>query len=212
MQVLKDIAEAVQEGNAPKTKALVQEALAQGIKAWDVLNQGMMPALHVLGNQLKDGTVSLPEVMIAVGAVKAGLAILQPGLLQRKVEGRGVVIIGTVSGDVHSLGKDLVVMMLEGNGFQVINLGTDVAPARFVEAAQQYRPDIVALSGLLTSSRIAMRETIAALDAAGLRKRIRIMVGGGAVDALTAQDIGADAYGEDAAVAPEIAFKLLTRV
>lgn len=206
--ILASIAKQVEDGNAPRTKALVEEALAGGRDAWDILHRGIMPALRVLGEGLKDGCVSLAEVMISVGAVKAGLGVLEPLMIRNIPAGKGVVIIGTVFGDVHSLGKDLVITMLKGSGFRVIDLGADVAPARFIESVTKHQARIVALSGLLTSSRLAMRETIAALKDAELRERISIVVGGGAVDRQSARAIGADAYGEDAAAAPDLILSL----
>jgi 5-methyltetrahydrofolate--homocysteine methyltransferase len=209
MLILTKIVESVENGNAPETKRLVEDALAKEIAPWAILNDGMVPALNILGEQLKDYTISLPEVMISVGAVRAGLEILKPVLVQTTEEQKGVAIIGTVQGDVHSLGKDLVIMMLEGNGFEVIDLGTDVSPARYIEAIQGHKADLVALSGLLTTSRLAMQDAIRAFEKAGLRKEIAVLVGGSSVDAQSAKAIGADAYGDEASVAPEIAFRLL---
>lgn len=208
-RVLALIAKFVEEGNAPRTKALVEEALAGGHGAWDILNQAIMPALRVLGDGLKDGCVSLAEVMISVGAVKAGLSVLEPLMIRKIPTGKGRVIIGTVLGDVHSLGKDLVITMLKGSGFQVVDLGADVAPARFIESVTKHQAEFVALSGLLTSSRLAMRDTIAALNQAGIREHISIIVGGGAVDRQSARAIGADAYGEDAVAAPDLILSLV---
>jgi 5-methyltetrahydrofolate--homocysteine methyltransferase len=150
--------------------------------------------------------------MISVGAVRAGLSLLKPLLVEKAPKGRGVVVIGTVAGDVHSLGKDLVVMMLEGSGFQVVDIGADVHPRRFMEAVVTHKADIVALSGLLTISRLAMRETIGVLEESGLRDKLFVIVGGGAVNSHSAEALGADAYGEDASVAPEIVLKLLKEV
>jgi len=208
--VLAGIAEQVEKGNAPRTKALVEEALAGGCEAWDVLNGGIMPALRILGDGLKDGAVSLAEVMISVGAVKAGLSVLEPLLVRSTATGRdAVVVIGTVLGDVHSLGKDLVVTLLKASGFRVVDLGADVSPSRFVESVTKHQAQIVAMSGLLTSSRLTMRDTIAALKNAGLRQQLGVVVGGGAVDRQTAQEMGADAYGEDAAGASDLILRLV---
>ena len=207
--ILGEIGKYVEEGNAPRTKALVEQALASGREAWDILNRGIMPALRVLGDGLKDGCVSLAEVMISVGAVKAGLSVLEPLMIRNIPAGKGIVIIGTVFGDVHSLGKDLVITMLKGSGFRVVDLGADVPPSRFIESIAKHQAEIVALSGLLTSSRLAMRDTIAALKEAGLRERISIIAGGGAVDRQAARAIGADAYGEDAAAAPDLILSLV---
>jgi 5-methyltetrahydrofolate--homocysteine methyltransferase len=211
LDLLAGVAASVEQGNAPKTKSLVQQSLSKGVGPWDVLNEGIMPALRTIGEQLKDGTISLPEVMISVGAVKAALSILGPLLVDKSASGRGVVVIGTVAGDVHSLGKELVAMMLEGSGFTVIDLGFDVDASRFVETAVARKARIVALSGLLTTSRLSMRETIEAFESAGLRGNVSIIVGGGAVDRQTALGLGADAYGEDASVVSDIALGLLSR-
>lgn len=207
--ILASIAKHVEEGNAPRTKALVEEAIASGLEAWDILNQGIMPALRFLGEGLKDGCISLAEVMISVGAVKAGLSVLEPLMIRNIPSGKGIVIIGTVLGDVHSLGKDLVITMLKGSGFRVVDLGADVAPSRFIESVTKHQAEIVALSGLLTSSRLAMRDTISAFKDAGLREQVSIIVGGGAVDRQSARAIGSDAYGEDAAAAPDLILSLL---
>lgn len=210
-QILSALGGFVEEGNAPRARAAVEEALGAGLPAWDILNRGIMPALRLLGEGLKDGSISLAEVMISVGAVKAGLGLLEPLLVRTMPAGQGVVVIGTVIGDVHSLGKDLVVTMLRGAGFQVVDLGADVSAARFVEAATRHGANIVAMSGLLTSSRLAMRDIIAALEKAGLRRKLAVLVGGGAVDRQNASAIGADAYGEDAGVAVDLAVGLLAR-
>lgn len=209
MLILDQIAQSVITGNAPKTKELVQHALNQDINPWTILNEGMVSALNSLGEQLKDCTISLPEVMISVGAVRAGLSILKPLLVQRTEKQKGVAIIGTVQGDVHSLGKDFVILMLEGNGFEVVDLGTDVPPSRYIEAIRKQKANILVMSGLLTTSRLAMQETVRAFEKAGLRKQIVILVGGSCVDAQSAKALGADAYGREASVAPEIALKLL---
>ena len=188
---------------------MIREELSKGTGPWKILDEGIMTAMRVVGEQLKDGTIALPEVMICVGAVKAGLSLLEPLLVEKSPRGRGVVVIGTVLGDVHSLGKELVAMMFEGSGFHVVDLGTDVDPRHFVRAAQGHGADIVAMSGLLTTSRMAMREAIQAFERAGVRDKVSILVGGGAVDRETARSIGADAYGEDASLVADIALNLL---
>jgi 5-methyltetrahydrofolate--homocysteine methyltransferase len=212
MSLFSEITHHVEQGNAPKTKAAIQEALADGAGPWEILNGGIMAGLRVVGDQLRDGVIALPEVMVSVGAVKAGLSLLEPLIVEKSPRGRGVVVIGTVAGDVHSLGKELVALMLEGSGFQVLDLGADVPPRRFVEAAERHGADVVAMSGLLTTSRLTMRETIQALELAGLRERLSILVGGGAVDRETAKSMGADAYGEDASVASDVVLRLLNLV
>jgi methanogenic corrinoid protein MtbC1 len=211
MTTLDHIGKTVKDGNAAETKRLVGAALEQGVGPWSILNEGMVPALNSLGEKLKDGTIGLPEVMISVGALRAGLTILKPLLIPSVREMRGVILIGTVEGDVHSLGKDLVVMMLEGNGYHVIDLGTDVPVRRFVEAAAEHKPDVLAMSGLLTSSRLVMKGVIAKLEKSGLRKGVSILVGGGCVDAQTAEAMGADAYEAEASAAPRSVAALLKK-
>ncbi len=211
MPILEEISGAVQTGNAPKTKSLVEKGLGQGLEPWSILNDGMAPALDILGEQLRDYTISLPEIMISVGAVRAGLSILKPLLINDMKTLKGVVIMGTVQGDVHSLGKDIVIMMLEGNGFHVVDLGADVPPSHFVEACLEHKANIVAMSGLITISKLIMGNIIRAFENAGMREQISIMVGGGSVDALSARAMGADAYGEDASIAPQIALKVLKK-
>jgi 5-methyltetrahydrofolate--homocysteine methyltransferase len=211
MNILEQIGKTVKDGNPAATKRLVGEALSQGVGPWSILNEGMVPALNSFGEGLKNGTIGLPEVMISVGALRAGLTILNPLLVPTVREQRGVVLIGTVEGDVHSLGKELVVVMLEGNGYQVIDLGTDVPARRFAEATARHRPDVLAMSGLLTSSRLTMKSVISILDKQGLREQVSILVGGGCVDAETAKGIGADAYEQEASVAPATVSRLLKR-
>lgn len=211
MATLEHIGKSVKDGNAAEARRLVGEALSQGATPWSILNDGMVPALNSLGEGLKNGTIGLPEVMISVGALRAGLTLLRPLLIPDVREMRGVVLIGTVEGDVHSLGKDLVIMMFEGNGFQVIDLGTDVSARRFAEAIAEHKPEILAMSGLLTSSRLAMKGVVTMLEKKGLREHVSILVGGGCVDGQTAQAIGADAYEQGASAAPGAVSALLKR-
>jgi 5-methyltetrahydrofolate--homocysteine methyltransferase len=190
--------EAVIEGNATKVKALTQQALNEGAKPQDVLDNALIPAMDVVGEKFSAREFYIPEMLIAARAMQGGLAILKPLLLATESKSRGKVIIGTVKGDLHDIGKNLVGMMLQGGGFDIVDLGTDVKPAKFVEAVKAEKPDFVMMSALLTTTMTSMKDTIAALKEAGLRDSVRVGVGGAPVTQRFADEIGADFYAPDA--------------
>ena len=196
--------EALLAGNPSRVEEIVQTALKAGTTAETVINAGLIPAMELVGEKFKNNEVFLPEVMLAARAMQAGLKILQPLLTKGGAPKRGRVVIGTVRGDHHDIGKNLVATMLEGAGFEVIDLGADVSEEKFVEAVRSHCPDVVGLSALLTTTMPAMRETIAALDEAGLREQVKIMIGGAPVTQEYADRIGADGYSEDAGAAVEL--------
>ena len=213
MSIVKEIAAAVETGKSKVVGGLVENALAEGIDPAVILNEGMIAAMAVVGEKFKNNEIFVPEMLIAARAMKKGVEVLQPQLLKQGVEPIGTIILGTVAGDLHDIGKNLVGMMLEGAGFKVLDLGVDVPAEKFIEVMKA-NPDckIVALSALLTSTMPAITSTIKAIEDAGLRKTVLIMIGGAPVTQAFADEIGADGYSEDAASAAELAKKLFAQV
>ncbi|NLJ24153.1 MAG: cobalamin-binding protein [Firmicutes bacterium] len=209
MAVLQEMADALVVGNANKVKELTDKALAEGIAPGNIIKEGLIPGMAVVGERFKKNEIYVPEVLIAARAMQAGLSIVKPLLSEAEAAQRlGTVCIGTVKGDLHDIGKNLVAMMLEGAGFEVIDLGVDVAPEKFVEAVKQHDATHVALSALLTTTMVTMKETIQALADAGLRDSVKVMVGGAPVTQSFADDIGADGYAPDSGTAVDVAKQL----
>jgi len=206
--VLQEIASNLYNGEEEKVAELVQRALDQGMEPQEILNDGLIAGMDVVGRDFKAGDLFVPEVLIAARAMQAGMDVLRPLLAQGNVPTVGKYVIGTVEGDLHDIGKNLVKMMLEGAGFETIDLGVDVKPGAFVEAVREHHPRIVGMSALLTTTMVNMKVTIEALEEAGLRDSVKIMVGGAPVTAAFAEEIGADAYAPDAPTAVEIARSL----
>ncbi len=190
--------EAVIEGSAPQAKALTQALLDEGRAPQEILDEALIPAMDVVGEKFTNREFYIPEMLIAARAMQSGLGLLRPLLAEAHSRPRGKVVIGTVKGDLHDIGKNLVGMMLQGGGFEVVDLGTDVKPSRFVEAVQVERPDFVMMSALLTTTMTSMRETISALKEAGLRESVRVGIGGAPVTQRYADEVGADFYAPDA--------------
>jgi corrinoid protein of di/trimethylamine methyltransferase len=209
MAVLDDIAAFLQKGKSKEVKELVQTALDQGIPAKSVLEDGLMAGMNVIGGKFKRNEVFVPEVLIAARAMNAGTAILKPYLASDGVQAKGKVVIGTVKGDLHDIGKNLVRMMFEGKGLEVIDLGVDVSEEKFVNAIKEHKPQILALSALLTTTMNEMKTVVDAVDKAGLRDSVKIMIGGAPVSNSFCAAIGADSYTPDAAAASEAAIALL---
>ena len=210
MAVLQEMADALIAGNANKVKELTETALADGIPAGQIIRDGLIPGMAVIGERFKKNEIYVPEVLIAARAMQAGLGIVKPLLSEAEAaEKLGTVCIGTVKGDLHDIGKNLVAMMLEGAGFEVIDLGVDVPPEKFVEAVKEHNANYVALSALLTTTMVNMKETIQALTDAGLRDSVKVLVGGAPVTQSFADDIGADGYAPDSGTAVDIAKKLI---
>jgi 5-methyltetrahydrofolate--homocysteine methyltransferase len=196
--------QSLSEGEIEEVKTLVQEALDAEESAERVLREGLIPAMDRVGVRFKNGELYIPEVLLAARAMHAGMAILKPILSKSTETIAGKVLIGTVKGDLHDIGKNLVVMMIEGGGFDVIDLGIDVPASRFVEAVKEHRPQVVGMSALLTTTMVEMKKTIQALEEAGQKDRVKIIVGGAPVTEDFAKDIGADGYAPDAAVAVDV--------
>lgn len=209
MANLREIADVLKAGNAPKVKELVQAAIDEGVEASDIVNNALIVGMGEIGVLFKNNEVYVPEVLIAARAMKAGLAILKPLLAEKDIKPIGKVAVGTVRGDLHDIGKNLVGMMLEGAGFQVIDLGIDVSPEKFVEAVKNHEADCIAISALLTTTMPGMKDTIEAIKAAGLRDQVKIMVGGAPVTQSFADEIGADGYAPDAASAADLALEFI---
>ena len=204
MALLQEISEVMQSGNAPKVRELVTQGLSEEVGPGALLN-ALISGMNVVGVKFKNNEVFVPEVLVAARAMNAGMDILKPVLEQGGVKPLGKVVIGTVMGDMHNIGKNLVRMMMVGAGLEVIDLGTDVKPDAFVAAVEKEHPDIVAISALLTTTMLNMKAVIEALKAAGLRDSVKVMIGGAPVTDNFAKNIGADSYTPDAATAAEVA-------
>ncbi len=205
---LKDIYQNVIDGQAPEVEAGVKAALAAGVGAEEILNNALIAAMNEIGQRFEAGDLFVPEMLIAARAMQAGLKILKPYLAKADVKAAGKVAIGTVKGDLHDIGKNLVAMMLEGSGFEIMDLGVDVTPEAFVNAVKN-GAQIVGMSALLTTTMSSMEGTIQALKAAGLRDKVKVMIGGAPVTQDYANKIGADAFAPDASSATRTARQLL---
>jgi len=208
---LQEISEALIVGNAKKVRDLVDQALKEGVDPKEILNKALIPGMNIVGEKFKKCEYFIPEVLVAARAMNAGMDLIKPLLTQTGAAYSGKVGIGTVRGDIHDIGKNLVAIMLEGAGFQIIDLGVNVTPEKFVEVAKNEGVDIVAMSALLTTTMIAMRDVIKALKEAGIRERVKVMIGGAPVTPRYADEIGADGYAPDAASAVEKAKELIGR-
>jgi 5-methyltetrahydrofolate--homocysteine methyltransferase len=207
--VLEEMAQAVIDGDGELVAGLVRRALSEKLKPAGIINEGLIAGMNIVGERFKNGEFFIPEVLMSARSMHNGLTIVKPLLSAGEERSRGTIVICTVKGDVHDIGKNLVAMMLEGAGFRIIDLGTDAAPEKVVAAVREHRPQILAMSSLLTTTLQRMPETIKALEAAGLRDGVKIMVGGAPVTQAFAERAGADGFAPDAALAVELARKLL---
>jgi corrinoid protein of di/trimethylamine methyltransferase len=203
--LLQEISELLQKGKANELKEKVQQALDAGIAAKQVLNEGLMAGMDVVGERFKKNEIYIPEVLIAARAMNAGIEILKPLLVGDESRSRGKVVIGTVFGDLHDIGKNLVKIMMEGKGLEVIDLGTNVSAEKFISAAREHQARIIACSALLTTTMVQMEGVVKRFQTEGLRKDVTIMVGGAPVTEAYCRSIGADLYADDAATAAELA-------
>ena len=199
MSILVEISENLQKGKSKIVKELVEKALAEGVAAEEILNEGLLSGMGIVGEKFKNNEVFVPEVLVAARAMNQGASLLKPLLASEGVESLGKVCIGTVQGDLHDIGKNIVKMMLEGKGFEVVDLGTDVPPEAFINTAIEQNCDIICCSALLTTTMGVMADVVKAAEAAGIKGKIKIMVGGAPVSQDFADQIGADAYSTDAA-------------
>lgn len=210
MTEIEQVREAVIDGDARGTVAHIEAALAEGADPELILRDGLIAGMREVGQLYESGEYFVPEMLISARAMSAALVVLRPRLASEGVESSGKVVIGTVHGDLHDIGKSLVVMMLEGAGFDVVDLGIDVPPERFVEAVRAEVPQVVALSALLTTTMMNMGKVIEALDAAGVRDQVKVMIGGAPISQSFADQIGADGYSADAAGASALAGRLVS--
>jgi 5-methyltetrahydrofolate--homocysteine methyltransferase len=209
MADLQALTQALIAGDGAQVTGLVQKALSEGADPKEILNQGLMKGMDIVGDRMQEGEMFIPEVLMSAKAMAAALEILKPLLADSDAAGVGKVVIGTVKGDLHDIGKSLVSMMLESAGFQITDLGADVAPEQFVQAVQGQNADLVGLSALLTTTMPMMKKTIEALVSSGLRDRVKVMIGGAPVSQKYADEIGADGYAPDAGSASKLARQLL---
>ena len=208
MVILSEISENLQKGKAKIVKELVQQALDEGLEPERILNEGLLSGMNVIGEKFKNNEIYVPEVLVAARAMNMGMQILKPYLLANGVKATGKVCIGTVQGDLHDIGKNLVKMMMEGKGLEVIDLGTDVSPETFVQTAMEQNCRVICCSALLTTTMSVMAEVVKAAEAAGIRDKVKIMIGGAPVSQEYCDKIGADCYTVDAASAADAAVEL----
>ena len=199
--VKEELKEAIIKGKRDAVEPLIQKGLSQGLSPEEIMDEMMIPAMDVVGDRFSRNEIFLPEMMIAARAMNTGLDILRPMLIAKGVPSRGRVVIGTVKGDIHDVGKNIVSMVLQGAGYEVVDLGIDVPPEKFVDVVKQHQPKFVLLSALLTLTMSMMEETIKALKQAGLRETVKVGVGGAPLTDSFAKRIGADFYGKDARAA-----------
>ena len=207
--IINDIYEGIIDGDKDLVREKVEEAINSGMEINLILEEGLIKGMTEVGRLFEEGEFFVPEMLIAARAMQAGMDLLKPLLQQADVKMKGKVVIGTVKGDLHDIGKNLVAMMLEGAAFEVVDLGTDVAPDKFVSAVEENGADLVAMSALLTTTMPSMKETINALSTAGLRDKVKVMVGGAPLTPGYATEIGADGYSTDANQAVSLAKSLI---
>ena len=208
MAVLQEISEQLQRGKAKLVKELVQQAIDEGIPAKQILEEGLLSGMGVIGVKFKNNEVFVPEVLVAARAMNMGVQVLKPHLQESGVQAKGRVCIGTVKGDLHDIGKNLVKLMMEGKGLEVIDLGTDVAPETFIRTAVEQECGVICCSALLTTTMSAIGDVVKAAEEAGIRDKVSIMVGGAPVTQAFCDQIGADVYTPDAATAADAAAEL----
>lgn len=207
--IIKEIYDSIVEADQKLTSTKVQEALDLGFDPGYILNTGMVAAMTEVGRLFEEGEYFVPEMLVSARAMQAGLSILKPKMVEANIKSVGKVVAGTVKGDLHDIGKNLVCMMLEGAAFEIIDLGSDVSPDKFVDAVKSHQANMVAMSALLTTTMPNMKTTIDALKEAGVRDQVKIMVGGAPLSTQYAQEIGADGYAQDASRAVALAKSLI---
>jgi corrinoid protein of di/trimethylamine methyltransferase len=208
MSIFEEISSFLQQGRAPKVKELVAQALADGEDASKILSEGLLAGMSIIGGKFKNNEVYVPEVLIAARAMNAGMEVLKPALASSDVKSRGKAILGTVKGDLHDIGKNLVKIMFEGKGIEVIDIGTDVPPEKFITAAIDQDAKIIACSALLTTTMGVMKDVVEKAVEMGVRDKFKIMIGGAPVTENYKVSIGADYYAPDAASAADIALQI----
>ena len=209
MSILNDISAKLQEGKAKDVKALIEKALAEGVSAKAILEEGLLPGMSIIGDKFKNNEVYVPEVLISARAMKAGTDILKPYLVKDNVKPLGKICIGTVKGDLHDIGKNLVKMMMEGKGIEVVDLGVDVSPEQFLAAVKDQGCQIVCCSALLTTTMGVMKDVVDIFVKEGIRDKVKIMIGGAPITDAYCKSIGADGYTADAASASDLAVEFI---
>jgi 5-methyltetrahydrofolate--homocysteine methyltransferase len=210
MKIFEEIADEVQKGNSDSVEVLTKKALSQDISAEDILNNGLVAGMNMVSEKFKNNEIFIPEVLISAKSMYSGLGIIKPLLAESNVKSKGKVVIGTVKGDLHDIGKNIVAMLLQGAGFDVVDIGADVPKEKFLEFVKKEHADILGMSALLTTTMIYMKETIEMLKDAGLRENIKVIIGGAPVKESYAAQIEADGYAPDAASAVDLTKKLLS--
>jgi len=204
-----NLAQIVIKGDYVGAKNLTQSMIDQVVDPLEIINQGLMAGMNVVGVRFKAGDMFVPEVMMSAKAMSAGIELVKPLIADNDMPSAGKVLIGTVKGDLHNIGKNLVVMMLESAGFEIIDLGVDIDAATFVQAVKEHKPQVIGMSALLTTTMLSMRDTIEALKEEGLRHSVKVIIGGAPITQGFAEEIGADGYAPDAATATELCRKLI---
>ena len=208
MSRIQEIDQLIQQGRGKKVCETIQAAMDEGISAADILREGMLPAMSAIGEKFKNNEVFVPEVLVAARAMNMGMALLKPYMADCGIEPAGTAVIGTVRGDMHDIGKNLVKMMIEGKGLRVVDLGVDVSPEKFLEAAEDNHADIICCSALLTTTMGEIKNILAYLEARNVRSKYKVMIGGAPVSQSYCDAIGADYYTPDAASAADVAYQI----
>ena len=211
LDILEEIAIGVEKGDSTSVHALTDKALTQNISVGEILNNGLVAGMDVIGEKFKNNEVFIPEVLVSAKAMKAGMELIKPLLAKANVESKGKVVIGTVKGDLHDIGKRIVAMLLEGAGFEVTDLGTDVSKEKFLEFVEKEQADILGMSALLTTTMTYMKEVIEAVENANLKQDVRVIIGGAPITHSYAEEIKADGYAPDAASAVDLVKDLLEK-
>jgi len=209
MTDLKEIADNVIKGKASEVKELTQKAVNEGVGVEKILDEGLIAGMDVVGKKFQANEFYVPEMLIAARAMKAGMEIIRPILVQKDIKSQGIAVLGTAKGDLHDIGKNLVGMMLEGAGFEIIDLGVDVTPEKFVQTAKEKKAQLIGVSALLTTTMVSMKDVVKAVKEANLDNKVKVMIGGAPITQSYADEIGADGYAPDAASAVDKAKELL---
>lgn len=209
MSRFEELSEAVISGQQQQVEELVKAALSEGVAPLSIINDGLIAGMNVVGKRFKEGDMFVPEVLMSARAMGAGVELVKPHLVESEVPNKGTIVIGTVKGDLHDIGKNLVGMMLESSGYKVIDLGVDTAPEDFVAAVKEHNAQVVGLSALLTTTMLSMKETIETFKTSGIRDQVKVLVGGAPISQSFADEIGADGFAPDAASATELVGQLL---
>lgn len=210
MKELEELAQQLEQGKVQKVTELTQQLVDSGMSPQTILNDGLIAGMAVVGEKMRNGEMYLPEVLQSASAMHASLKILKPHLVLEGAQSRGTILMGTVKGDMHDIGKNLVSIMLQGAGFDIIDLGLNVPPQKFIDAINAHQPAILGLSAMLTTTMLNMKTTLDAIAAAGLRSKVKVLIGGAPVSQKFADEIGADAYARDAVLAVDTVKKLLS--